>query len=361
MSIKKIVIFNPFGMGDVLFSTPLLRNLKAIFPKSLITYICNRRTHLLLDNSTFVDDVIVFEKDEWRKILKESKLGFVKHFFSFYWKIRSANYDVMFDLSINSQYGLFFKLTGIPMRIGFNYRRRGRFLTHSVELPYGYSQKHVARYHLELLKFLGKDFKEYPFNLNLSTDIVDAARDKLSGLGIDFSKTLIGVCPGSGDSWQKTAKYRRWPKEYYAELCLAMVKDLQGHILLFGSVSEKTICDSIASELPSDRAANLCGEISLSEFCAMLSLCGVLITNDGGPFHIGQALNKKTIVFFGPVDKKVYGPYPDESLSTVLITNFDCQPCYRSFKFGGCEFDNRCLRQIKPQEAILAVKKRLGL
>ena len=35
----KILLINPFGIGDVLFSTPLIRILKDNFPESALYYI----------------------------------------------------------------------------------------------------------------------------------------------------------------------------------------------------------------------------------------------------------------------------------------------------------------------------------
>jgi lipopolysaccharide heptosyltransferase II len=361
MGIKKIIVFNPFGIGDVLFSTPLVRNLKSSHPESTITYLCNRRTYPLLAPNPLIDEVIVFEKDEWRKVLKESKIAFCKNYFNFYQKIRSASYDVMFDLSMNSQYGLFFKLAAIPVRIGYNYRGRGRFLTHKTELPGGYSDKHVARYHLDLLKHIGEDFKEYPFDLNVKSDSTNAAKEKLTSLGVDFDNPVIGVCPGSGDSWQSQATYKQWPRECYLKVLKNIIEELSATIVLFGSPSERSICDHIASDLSSDAVVNLCGEADLNEFCSLLSLSDLLITNDGGPFHISQALGKKSIVFFGPVDASVYGPYPDERLATVFSADVECRPCYQSFRFTGCSFAKRCLNEISPDEVFSTIKDALML
>ncbi|MBN3040300.1 MAG: hypothetical protein JW867_04170, partial [Candidatus Omnitrophica bacterium] len=109
MRIKRILIFNPFGIGDVLFSTPLVRNLKDSFPEAKITYLCNRRTLPILKGNIFIDELLVFEKDEWRALARDSKINFIKHFFSFRNQIRQGNFDILFDLSLNPQYGLFFK------------------------------------------------------------------------------------------------------------------------------------------------------------------------------------------------------------------------------------------------------------
>ena len=149
----RLLVFNPFGIGDVLFTTPLLRNIKENFPQAYLCFICNRRAYPLIADNVFLDKVFIFEKDEWRALLKASKRKFLNEFFKFFRDIKKEKFDVMFDLSLNSQYGFFFKLTGIKKRIGFNFKKRGRFLTQKIDIPY-YKDKHVARYYLDLINFL---------------------------------------------------------------------------------------------------------------------------------------------------------------------------------------------------------------
>lgn len=357
MNISNILIFNPFGIGDVLFTTPLAVNLKEHLPHSSITYLCNRRTYPLLKNAPFIDSVFVFEKDEWRSLGQRSKSGFIKQLVSFYNTIRRNRYDVLFDLSLNSQYGLFFKLAGIPMRIGFDYKKRGRFLTHSLPLDSGYSSQHVVRYHLSLLSFLGISPTAYPLALGIADEAVKSISNLLAKYGYVLDRPFVIVCPGSGDSWQSTAYYRQWPQEHFLRLIQMLIEKEGLQIILCGSNSERPICDYIAAKV-SGHLLNLCGRIDLNEFCALVSRCTLMITNDGGPFHIAQALRKNTAVFFGPQNEMVYGAYPDESLCLVLRCNVSCRPCYKAFRFPGCEFDKRCLREITPEAAFAAIKSK---
>lgn len=359
MSIKKILIFNPFGIGDVLFTTPLIRNLKERLKDSAIVYLANRRTQFFLKNNIFLDKALVFEKDEWRAGLKESKLKFLKKAFSFFRDIRKENFDVVFDLSLNAQYGFFLKLAGIKKRIGYNFKKRGRFLTHRIDISCGYKEKHVARYYLELLKFLDIEPQEYKFDLFLSPDSLSRAEQILLRQGVNKGDLLVAVCPGAGDSWGETAYFKRWPKESFLPVCEYLRQERDAKIILFGSKDEQDICDYIYNGMAS-KPVNLCGKVTLEEFCGLISFMALVVTNDGGPFHIAQALDRKAVGFFGPVDDKVYGIYPDKDTCFVLKKNVSCRPCYQGFKFTGCQYDKRCLREIPIKEAQWAVKSLIG-
>jgi lipopolysaccharide heptosyltransferase II len=356
---NKILIFNPFGIGDVLFTTPIIRSLKNNLKDISISYLCNRRTYPLLKNNIFLDKVLIFEKDEWRVLAKHSKRKFIKEIINFFRRIKKDKFDIIFDLSLNSSYGFFFKMLGIKKRIGFNFKNRGRFLTHKIELPFGYKDKHVSRYYLELIKFVDIYPYEYKFDLFLSKEALRKAEKMLSILGLKKDDSIIGVCPGSGDSWQNTAYFKRWPKENFLKLCSILQEEFNVNIILFGSKIEKDLCDYIYEGMKK-KPINLCGKINLEEFCAMVSFCKVIITNDGGPFHIAQALEKKVLVFFGPVDERVYGAYPTDKNCIVLKKDLSCRPCYKEFKFKGCSFDKRCLRDIKVEEVMLSFKKIIG-
>jgi len=360
MQIKKILIFNPFGIGDVLFSMPLVRNLKENIPGLSIHYLCNKRVFPLLKNYPLLDKVFIFEKDEWRDALKKSKLDFFRKAVSFFKEIKNENYDVVFDLSLNSQYGFFFAMSGIKKRIGFNFKNRGRFLTDKIDIAYGYSDKHVASYHLELLRFLNITPKDYKFELFVPGDLLEKAKTALWEHGVAQDDLLVAVCPGAGDSWGDSAYFKRWPQENFLELCKRLAENQKIKILLFGSKPEAGTCSYISDKLKGI-VIDLSGKISLEEFCAAISMCNLVITNDGGPFHIAQALSRNAIVLFGPVDEKVYGAYPLTDSCVVFAKHISCRPCYKSFKFSGCNSDKQCLREIGVDEVFIAAKSLLKL
>jgi lipopolysaccharide heptosyltransferase II len=355
---KKILIFNPFGIGDVLFSTPLVRNLKNNIPGVSISYMCNRRVEPILKTSPLFDSVFVFEKDEWRALARHSKMLFWKNLFAFFNAIRREKFDVVFDFSLNAQYGLFLKMAGIKKRIGFNFKNRGKFLTDKIDLPRGYEGKHVARWYLDTARFLKLDCTDHPFELNLSPDVLKQARGILGQYNLLCGKPLIVVCPGSGDSWGGSADFKRWPAENFSRLCEKVSKELECSILLLGSKNEEPVCLHVAEDVPS--AVNLCGKLPLELSCALIGLSDLIVTNDGGPLHIAQAMNKKSVAFFGPVDENVYGAYPDGRNAVIFSSSADCRPCYGAFKFRGCVHDKRCLREIDVDRVFLKVKELIG-
>ncbi|MDD3089693.1 MAG: hypothetical protein PHT95_07100 [Candidatus Omnitrophica bacterium] len=62
---KKILIANIFGIGDVLFTTPLAASLREAYPGVTIDYLSNARTRDLVSWIPGVDNVHVMRKTPW--------------------------------------------------------------------------------------------------------------------------------------------------------------------------------------------------------------------------------------------------------------------------------------------------------
>lgn len=348
---KHILIINTFGIGDVLFTTPLIETLAGNMPDSKIDFICNRRTSEILSQNRHINRLIIFEKDEFRGMLKKSKVLFLKNLIAFFSDLSKNHYDLVVDLSLGYQFTLIMKLLGVRKRIGFNYRSRGKFLSDRLEIN-GFCDKHVVEYYLDLLRLVGisGDF-ERSLHFPLS------ARDEMTAAKfIDKNhlqdRILIGIIAGGGKSWGADALYRRWPAKnfsYVAGRLLRLNEKL--FFLIFGSNEEFGLGEKIVKDLKGS-ALNLCGCLSLSESASFIKRCAVALCNEGGMLHVAVSQGVKTVSLFGPVDEKVYSPYPTGKDHVVVVARgVSCRPCYRFFKHAKCE-SHKCLGGIDKDEVL---------
>ena len=351
---KKIIIVNPLGIGDVIFSTSIIETLKKEFPQSKIGYICNRRSSELMSANPFLDKVFIYEKDDYRKAWKWSKVKCLKKIWVFINSIRRWKPDISIDLSLGYQYSMFAAFLGIKQRIGFDYKKRGIFLTDAIEVD-SFHGRHVIEYYLDALRSFNISREKYikAPKIYLSEEALKPVEDKLRRVGIKQNDILIGMIPGCGASWGSDAKYRRWDKNSFALLANKLVQKYEVKIILLGNSEEKTICEYIKNNTK-DNIINFCGKTNIKELMSVISKCKLIITNDGGPLHIAVGLRVKSVSIFGPVDERVYGPYPkSENHVVISIKNFKCRPCYRKFRYTKC--DNRlCLDLISVEEVLKA-------
>jgi len=375
---NKFLIINPFGIGDVLFTTPIARAIRENYPGSVIGYWCNERVRVVLKGNLSVDIIIGISRGDIKRMYKKSPL---KRFFALIkliWKIRSKRFDVAFDFSLDSRYGLWSMLAGIKKRIGFDYKGRGRFLTDKIDLK-AYSGKHVIEHNLDLLRFVDIEPKDKSLEIVITEQDKAKARSILKEHGVAVTDLLIGVAPGGGASWGKDATYKQWPAEKFAELTSGLIKDPNVKIVLLGSSEEKPIAEIVKKRGQTQSAhdrrdgsnpffpgsdpifsiVDLAGELSLKELAAVINELRLLICNDGGPLHMAVALGVKTVSVFGPVNEKVYGPYPSDEKHVVIKKDLPCRPCYKDFRFTGCSNNRKCLEDITVEEVFEKAKSLL--
>jgi len=353
MTPSKILIINIFGIGDVLFTTPLVSNLKRHWPKCSIGYVANGRTAKLLKNNPQIDKVFIYDRDDYQTTYKQSKLKFFGKMRAVLSEIKSEQYDLAIDLSLNTSVSFLMRLIGIKERIGFNYRNRSPFLTHAIVLE-GYEGKHVVEHYFDILRELDvpivdKELKIYPDDGDRQW--ADELCERFYLLPEDFT---VAVVPGGGDSWGKDAHFKRWSVEKFAQLADKMIEKFSAKIILMGNHNEIDLCSYVSRKMRGS-CYDLSGQTSLHQMAAFLRRCKLAIVNDGGPLHIAVAMGIKTVSIFGPVDEQVYGPYPKGN-HIVVGKDIACRPCYRNFRMATC-LHHHCINSLELDEVLRKVER----
>ena len=340
----KILIINPYGIGDVLFTTPVISNLRQAYPEATIAYLANGRTADFLKLNPDIAQVFIYERDAF--------VGHYHKYLELFHAINKEAFDLVFDFSLNSSFGFLSAACGIKKRVGLDYRNRGRFLTHRIPLR-GFEGKHVIEYYLDLLRLIDVPVKTRAMTFIVPPQDAQWAQEWLVRKNIDLSKPMIAVIPGGGASWGKAARFKRWAVPKYAQLIDKIIENFDGAIILMGDPKEMELCRELSSlvHFPIHFAV---GETSLMGLAALLKRCQGAIVNDGGPLHVAEAVGIKTISIFGPVDPFVYGPYPGDG-HVVVQKDLPCQPCYRRFRMANCEHIN-CLGELSVEEVYRKVK-----
>ncbi|MEW6008945.1 MAG: lipopolysaccharide heptosyltransferase II [Candidatus Omnitrophota bacterium] len=355
----RILIINPFGIGDCLFTTPLISSIKQQWPDSYLGYWCNERVSELLKQNPKIDIVFPLSRGDIKRLYGNLPFAQLKNIFRLFSQIRKTNFDIALDFSLDHRYGLLSKLAGVKKRIGFDYKNRGRFLTQKRKIS-GYQDRHIVEYYFQLLRFLQIEPMVKRLELFVSESFRSWTQEFLRENHIDAEIKIIGICPGAGESWGKDAIFKRWDVERFAQVCNKLIENLKVKILIFGNKQDEEACQKVyRTILKKEEVLKIYPDFTLSQFAALLSKCSLLITNDGGPLHMAVALGVKTVSIFGPVSEIVYGPYPASKEHIVVKTDYDCQPCYKNFRFPKCENGQRCMIDIKPEEVFQAARSLL--
>ena len=357
--LPKILIVNPFGIGDVLFSTPLIRALRRAFPQAYLAYICNRRTQGILRHNPHLDELFIYEKDELVGLWKRDRLLSIKAVVSLLWQIRRRHFTIAIDLSLGERYSFLLSWLRVPRRIGFDFRHRGRFLTHAFAMD-GYEDRHVVEYYAWLLEMIGIHMRDRWLELEtIAADRLEA-QQRLGRLRQWEDQPIIGLVPAGGISWGLQANFRRWPKDGFIYVGRVLAERHRALILIFGEASDHVVCAEIARAIgPS--AVDLSGQTTLPKFVTLIGGCDLVISNDGGPIHIAASQHVSTVSIFGPVDPTVYGPYPRTSQHRIVYkTGLPCRPCYHQFKLPPCPYERACLTDLDSADVLEVCEEALA-
>ena len=348
----RILFINPFGIGDVLFTTPAVRAIKEAHPESFIGYWCNLRVKDLLTSNPRINKVFALSRGDIKKLYKESFFKGLVSSLKLIFEIKKERFDICLDFSLDHRYGLAAKIVGIKRRIGFNYKQRGRLLTDKIDIT-GYHDKHVVEYYLDLLKFLNIEAKEKNLEVFILPQIQELA-DKIlkEKANLRENDLVVGIAPGAGGSWGKDAFYKHWPAERFAYVADRLIEDFGAKVILLGDESEIVIRDEILRKMH-HRLIDLVGEINLEVLPAIIKRCHIFLSNDGGPMHIAVGLGVKTVTVMGPTSEVVYGPYPLSEKNVVVTCKGECRPCYKNFRLPACNNDLACLKMVDEDEVYI--------
>lgn len=231
---------------------------------------------------------------------------------------------------------------------------RGDLMTHRV--PYS-PYIHAANHFSLLVEALQADSGTIPLPKILPPSVPweapaftlsAALRERVQALLPQGGHPVFLFTPNPGD----VLRLRKWPIENYIALGRALRDQWPScGILLTGLDNERPACTALAQALRIPEAANLAGQLSLEELCALFSLADVLITNDSGPGHFAAMTPIHQVILFGPETPRLYGPLGPRT--RVLYNPLACSPCLTAYnhRTSPCQ-DNTCIQSIAVDQVL---------
>jgi lipopolysaccharide heptosyltransferase II len=333
---KRILIFNVNWLGDVLFSTAAIRNIRRNFPRSFIACVVPGRCYPVLKGNPHLDEVLIFdERDRHKSVL--AQLHFVK-------TLKAKNFDTAFILHRSFTRALLCRLAGIPERIGYETKKRGFLLTKKIPSP-DPDSLHRIDYYLNIIEQAGLKVEDRYTEIFVSDEDTDFVEDFLKKSAVHKGDFLAVINPGG--NWLP----KRWPKESWADLADKLISQLKVKVVITGAHNDAPLVAEIRKAMQEEPVI-ACGKFNIKQLAALAKRADVFITADTGPVHIANACGaKKIIALFGPTAPEITGPYPLKNV-VILQKDVGCKiPCYNV----KCK-DNRCMKAITPDEVVEEVR-----
>lgn len=324
-SVSKVLVRATNWLGDAVISLPAIRALRGIFPNAEIAVAARPGIADLYARESVVDRVILCAGG--RRMVAA--------------RLRQERFECAILLPNSFDAALLVWMARVPVRIG--YRRDGRsfLLTDAIPVPEsGEIPRHERFYYLELLRRAGLT-ERFPPVEPIRLDAVEPAREaglrRLRELGI--TGPVVGISPGAAYGGAK-----RWLPERFAEAALRLAHPA----VVFGSASERGVCEQVASRLG---ALNLAGKTSVAEFIELAAACRLFLSNDSGAMHVASALGVPTVAVFGATDDATTGPAGP--FAGVVREHAECSPCL----LRECPIDHRCMTRVTAETVVAAASR----
>jgi heptosyltransferase-2 len=337
---RSFLVVEPWGIGDVVLSTALLRAIRTNYPQARIALLAKSYAKDLLANSGLVDEVIPFDFPWTAFTGKLSPRKYIpKEFRALIRQLRARDFDVSLDARRDIRSNAITYFAGARRRIGYDFGGGAHLLTDA--LPSGTQNEHKVTDWLALLAPLGLRNQVSVPSLAVTEAEKAGARRRLAMLGLSTERPIVGIHPGASQA------VRRWNPERFAAVIDLLVEERRVQTLVFeereGDSSEIT---------PRHWVRRI--KTDLRTFMSLATQCDLLLCSDSGPMHIANALGVPVTALFGPQRREWYGPRGERD-RVVQVDDMPCRPC-----FDACIFATpHCMEQISVEAVVSAIETQL--
>jgi ADP-heptose:LPS heptosyltransferase len=317
---KKILVIRFSSMGDIIYTTPVVRCLKQQLPGCEIHFLTKEQFQYIYQKNPYLTK-LQFLKPTLKETIKE---------------IKAEQFDYIIDLHNNLRTTLIKLACGVPAS---TYKKHSikkwlalKFKWHSL-----FSKEHLVDRYLEAVKFLGVVNDNKPIDYYIAKDY------KLEQfLPATHTKRYVAFVIGA------THYNKRMPNEKIIEIC----KGIDMPIVLLGGNDVKDNAVEV-SEAIGDKVFSTCGLTNLDQSVFLVSKATKVIGFDTGLTHIAEAFHVPIASIWGSTTPDLLGVFPYKVAdSKVIGIDLACRPCSK-FGLDHCPLGHfKCMKNI-PESTVV--------
>ncbi len=319
----KFLIIRFSSIGDIVLTTPVVRNLKQQVENAEIHYLTKPQFKAILENNPHIDQVHTL-KDSFSETVQ---------------KLKHEHFDYIIDLHKNLRTARFKNKLKI-ISFSFNKLNWEKWLLVNFKknkMP----DLHIVDRYMDTLKVF--DVK----NDHKGLDYFIPEKDEVdvSLISPELSSGYVGVVVGAFHNTKKLTK----------EKLVTICSHIDKPILLLGGPDNKDEAEYIKNHVKGI-IYNTCGHYNINQSASLVKKANVILTPDTGLMHIASAFKKKIVSVWGNTVPEFgmypYLPNPDSEI--MEIKNLKCRPCS---KIGFTECPKKHFKCIKDLDENAIVRK----
>ena len=369
LTTARILILKPCCLGDVVFATALVRELRHALPNAHVTFGVGKHSRPAIATHPAIDALLDTDPVGSGAYTPRDYLALVN-------QIRSQRFDACLVLERSALLALLPLFAGVPTRIGIDSGGRGFSLTVGVSAQ---PARPESALYLDLLRAIGGRPRsgeiEYVPSPEATRRVDALVRERLPS----ERRFAVLHCAG-GTNPGMTLLRKRWPMASFHALARRIARAGVA-VVLVGSADDRAVvadwesgigdrgsgvrgarsegnsaagqgsgdvkfvgdlageCRELAAspntQYPSPIPfVDLIGQLSLDELAALARRAVVYVGNDSGPTHLAEAAGANVVMLFGPSDPIVYGPRNQRAVA--VTAGLWCSPCFENGRIAPC-------------------------
>ncbi len=335
-------------IGDVVFTTPLIRALRLNYPTSRLTYLVEPAAAPVVAGNPHLSGIMTVPHSRgWRRVRDDLSTAR---------RLRRARFDVVIDLHGGPRSAWFTWASRAPVRVGYDVPGRSWMYTRVVPRPRSVRPRHAVENQWDLLAAVDPalarpaDPARDRVEMTASAETAAGADRALRALGYPAGGRLTVLHVSAGNP------FRRWPERSFAELAAEIVTHGEDcWVLVTAGPSDRLAAHRVLADARARSggaaARILDGEIlTLGELRAVFDRAALFVGGDSGPLHIAATSDVPVVGLYGPTLPSRSAPWRPAHIPTVSVDagSLPCRPCDQRVCAPG---DFRCLSGI-PASAV---------
>lgn len=337
-SVRRVLVVRLRSIGDTVLATPALYALRRFLPNVRIDVLLESWVAPVLEGFKDADNIITIERSGGTvaraRIARE---------------LRSARYDVAFNLHGGTTATLLTRATGATHRVGYADYQYGRMHNHTAPSPielWGRARLHSVEQQLALLGWTGVPVSDRPrTRLAVTEEAARSIEVKLRAAGVDEAAPFALLHPAAA------FETKRWDVRNFARVA-EYLRERDINAVAVAAPNEAELARDLVRE--SSARVSALTDLSLPEVTALASRARLFVGNDSGIAHIAAAVSAPSVVIFGSSNINHWRPWANAP-AEVVREELPCQPCPG---YTCAEFDQpECIRRVPVERVTAAISK----
>ena len=325
-NIRKILIIQLGGIGDVVLTTPIFGVLRNKFPQAQIHFLTSSLVSKLFRRDPYLDEVLVYPTPSTA----------LYRVFRYFTKSRTNQYDLVIDYQCTPGTAQLSWFSGARYRLGWKMKRRQ--WAYNLFSEANNSADYVALQKIKALKELGIIEKPGKLQIFLDQDDVKEVKKYFLTENINPQQLKINMTPVG------QVQTRQWEIDHYVTLAERLIEKYHATVFFSGKNEDQGKLHSLASQAKYE--IKVLPVWPLHQFTAFLSQVDLHFSYDNGPKHLAIAVNTPTLSLFATDMPSLWNPMDDPN-HPFLLAEVPCRYC----RLTECRL-MVCMKSIPPEKVI---------